>query len=49
MTPTMSCPQGEISLPSFWIMVADSLLKRLKETGFYTIGYADYFLILVKF
>jgi hypothetical protein len=28
--------------------VTDSLLKRLKESGFYTIGYTDDFAILVK-
>jgi hypothetical protein len=37
-----------IASPSFWIMVADSLLKRLKESGYYTIGYVDDFAILVK-
>ncbi len=48
MTPTRGCPQGGIASPRFWIMVADSLMKRLKESGYYTIGYADDFAILVK-
>jgi hypothetical protein len=48
MTPTRGCPQGGIASPLFWIMVADSLTKRLKDSGFYTIGYADDFAILVK-
>jgi hypothetical protein len=48
MAPTKGCPQGGFASPSFWIVLADSFLKRLKVSGFYTIVYADDFAILVK-
>jgi hypothetical protein len=41
MIPTRGCPQGGIASSRFWIMVADSLMKRLKESGYYAIGYGN--------
>ncbi|XP_044262788.1 uncharacterized protein LOC123010152 [Tribolium madens] len=40
-------PQGGVLSPLLWDVVVDSLLRRLNEAGFYTIGYADDLVILL--
>lgn len=48
MAATKGCPQGSVISPLLWIMVINSLLVRLKEAGFTTIGFADDLAIIVK-
>lgn len=42
------CPQGGVLSPLLWIIVVDSLLRRLNESGFFTTGYADDITILLN-
>jgi ribonuclease HI len=46
--PVGGCPQGGILSPLLWNMVADSLLRRLNENGFFSIGFADDFAIITR-
>jgi hypothetical protein len=48
MFSTLGCPQGGILSSLFWILIANSLLKLLKNACFFTVGYADDFVILIK-
>lgn len=43
---TKGTPQGGVISPTLWIMVMNSLLKRLKENGIKTVGYA-YDLVII--
>ncbi|KAL1446330.1 hypothetical protein WDU94_005475 [Cyamophila willieti] len=45
---TRGCPQGGVLSPRLWNLVADGLLTELNELGFYTLGYADDFVIVVR-
>lgn len=38
---TRGTPQGGVLSPTLWILVMDSLLKKLQADGFKAIGYAD--------
>lgn len=38
---TRGTPQGGVLSPTLWIIVMDSLLKRLQNGGFKVLGYAD--------
>ena len=42
------CPQGGVLSPTLWSMVVDALLRRLNDEGFYSQGYADDFVILLR-
>ncbi|KAI5702212.1 hypothetical protein M8J77_009091 [Diaphorina citri] len=42
------CPQGGVLSPRLWNLVANSLLVELNDAGFFTLGYADDFVILVR-
>ena len=46
--PAKGCPQGGVLSPLLWILVADSLLRRVRDLGFESIGYADDFVIISK-
>ncbi len=35
------CPQGGVLSPLLWSLVVDSLIRRLNEKGYFTLGYAD--------
>ena len=42
------CPQGGVLSPLIWNIVVDSLIKKLNERGYTTIGYADDITILIS-
>jgi ribonuclease HI len=42
------CPQGGVLSPLLWCLVVDELIRTLNEAGFYTVGYADDILIIVR-
>ncbi|XP_033218126.1 uncharacterized protein LOC117173596 [Belonocnema kinseyi] len=42
------CPQGGVLSPLLWCIIVDGLLRRLNEEGYYSQGYADDFVILVR-
>ena len=42
------CPQGGVLSPLLWDLVVDELLVNLNRQGFYTQGYADDLVILVR-
>ena len=46
--PERGCPQGGVLSPLLWSMVADTPLRLLNNSGFFTIGFADDFFTLVK-
>lgn len=48
VTAAKGCPQGGVISPLLWLMVADELLVKLSECGFYAQGYADDIVILVQ-
>ena len=48
MTPSRGCPQGGVLSPLLWNMVADEILHLLNSSGYYTVGYADDFVILIQ-
>ncbi|KAL1448444.1 hypothetical protein WDU94_012211 [Cyamophila willieti] len=45
---TRGCPQGGVISPRLWNLVADELLNELDKAGFFSLGYADDFVILVR-
>ncbi|XP_072161372.1 retrovirus-related Pol polyprotein from type-1 retrotransposable element R1 [Bemisia tabaci] len=45
---TRGCPQGGVISPKLWNLVADELLVRLNEAGYYAQAYADDFVILIR-
>ena len=47
MTPVKGCPQGGVLSPLLWNLVANDLLTILNNNYFFTIGYADDFVILL--
>lgn len=42
------CPQGGVLSPLLWNLVVDSLIKRLNDRGYYTVGYADDITIIIN-
>jgi hypothetical protein len=42
------CPQGGVFSPLLWSLVVDDLLWGLNNRGYYTVGYADDFEILIN-
>ena len=47
-TVSKGCPQGGVLSPLLWNLVVDSLLRRLNDKGFRTIGYADDITVLIS-
>jgi hypothetical protein len=45
---TRGCPQGGVLSPLLWSLVVDDLLIKLNKLNFYTQGYADDIVILIK-
>ncbi|KAJ3649490.1 hypothetical protein Zmor_021230 [Zophobas morio] len=43
----MGCPQGGVLSSVLWDTVVDSLIRRLNDIGYHTIGYADDLVILL--
>jgi hypothetical protein len=39
---TRGCPQGGVLSPLLWGLVVDNFLWELNDSGYYTVGYADY-------
>lgn len=44
---TKGCPQGGVLSPLLWNLVVDSLLQRLNNERYFTVGYADDITILL--
>lgn len=42
------CPQGGVLSPLLWSLVVDSLLETLNATGYFTVGYADDIVIIIR-
>ena len=47
-TVIKGCPQGGVLSPLLWNIVANTLIKKLNNKGFYTVGYADDINILIS-
>lgn len=47
-TVPQGCPQGGVLSPLIWSIVVDSLLVLLNSSGYFTVGYADDIVILIR-
>jgi ribonuclease HI len=45
---TKGCPQGGVLSPLLWNLVIDELLSKLNNNGYWTIGYADDLVIIIR-
>lgn len=45
---TAGCPQGGVLSPLLWNLVVDELLMKLNGEGYYTQGYADDIVVLIR-
>lgn len=47
ITAAKGCPQGGVLSPLLWLLVVDSLLRKLTQLGYEVIGYADDVVLII--
>lgn len=48
ITAAKGCPQGGVLSPLLWLLVVDSLLRKLTQLGYEVIGYADDVVLTIR-